>query len=295
MTDKMTFVLSESTNGALKHLVIDAKGKTAQLLAPAADTTVLTETDATVFQAHAKGDAFEFWELATRRVLLVTDGKLVLHENLPKLSEQQLVSCATDFNNGCKGGSRPHALEYAQEFGLYSSRDYQARARHEHGNTELFEKKAYESGVSHDGETRNFRCAYRTEPADKFDHQRYYTKNVGWVQVDPSNPYAMSDALREHGPLSIGIYASVSAIKDYKSGVVSGEPCDDKVTSTNHAVVLVGEGTDAKAGPYWIVRNSWDSNWGENGYIRIAKSGNGSKGICLVQSNVYFADLSEKA
>ena len=36
---------------------------------------------------------------------------------------------------------------------------------------------------------------------------------------------------------------------------------------------LVGYGTDAeKKMDYWIIRNSWTANWGENGYMRIAKS-----------------------
>merc|ERR1712184_11650 len=39
----------------------------------------------------------------------------------------------------------------------------------------------------------------------------------------------------------------------------------------NHAVQLVGYGTDAAEGDYWIVRNSWGSGWGEGGYIRLAR------------------------
>jgi putative hemolysin len=38
---------------------------------------------------------------------------------------------------------------------------------------------------------------------------------------------------------------------------------------TDHVVAIVGWGNDATYGDYWIVRNSWNSSWGENGYMRI--------------------------
>ena len=41
---------------------------------------------------------------------------------------------------------------------------------------------------------------------------------------------------------------------------------------SDHAVSVVGWGTDATAGLYWIARNSWGEYWGEQGYVRV-KSG----------------------
>merc|ERR1740121_3619331 len=68
------------------------------------------------------------------------------------------------------------------------------------------------------------------------------------------------------GPLSVAVAASSWSF--YGGGVFDG--CDyDKNIEINHAVQLVGYGTDASQGDYWIIRNSWGPNWGENGFMRL--------------------------
>lgn len=42
-----------------------------------------------------------------------------------------------------------------------------------------------------------------------------------------------------------------------------------------HAVKIIGWGTDAKSGKdYWLVANSWNESWGENGFFRILRGAN---------------------
>jgi hypothetical protein len=56
----------------------------------------------------------------------------------------------------------------------------------------------------------------------------------------------------------------------YSSGVFSSK-CGSDV---DHAIVLVGYGTDATSGlDYYLIRNSWSAGWGEEGYIRVARYG----------------------
>merc|ERR1711956_192312 len=50
----------------------------------------------------------------------------------------------------------------------------------------------------------------------------------------------------------------------------------------NHAVTLVGYGTDAAEGDFWLVKNSWGSSWGEGGYIRLRRQ---STTQCAIDSS----------
>lgn len=75
-------------------------------------------------------------------------------------------------------------------------------------------------------------------------------------------------AIATAGPVAISVDAS--KWHDYESGVFSSCSYSENM-SINHAVVLVGYGTDEVDGDYWIVRNSWGTKYGENGYIRVKR------------------------
>jgi len=68
-------------------------------------------------------------------------------------------------------------------------------------------------------------------------------------------------------PVSIAVDAS-GGFQSYKSGVFSG-PCG---TSLNHAILAVGSVSSPSA--YFIVKNSWGTSWGSQGYIHMAKGKN---------------------
>jgi len=70
-------------------------------------------------------------------------------------------------------------------------------------------------------------------------------------------------------PISIAIEADQSGFQLYKSGVFCGV-CG---TALDHGVLTVGYG-DEGTSPYWKVKNSWGTSWGEAGYIRICRGSN---------------------
>jgi len=62
-------------------------------------------------------------------------------------------------------------------------------------------------------------------------------------------------------------------------------------TQLDHAIAAVGYGTDAAGTPYYLIRNSWGTNWGDQGYIKFKMIGNGP-GMCGVQLAAFTADAT---
>ena len=60
-------------------------------------------------------------------------------------------------------------------------------------------------------------------------------------------------------------------------GVMTSSSCSSSGRKLDHAIQVVGYNEDAST-PYWIVRNSWDTTWGEDGYIYL-KMGDNTCGI----------------
>jgi len=102
------------------------------------------------------------------------------------------------------------------------------------------------------------------------------TKFASWSRVPCLDAAAIKTAIMTYGVVDAAVYVSTS-FQNYTGGVYtdtytscSGSPCYN--TTTNHAIALVGWGTDATYGDYWILRNSWGNSWGESGYMRLAVS-----------------------
>ena len=101
--------------------------------------------------------------------------------------------------------------------------------------------------------------------------------NASGIVSLPANSYgAIMDALQA-GPLTVTVDAG--GWHDYEEGVFSGG--NHTHPFLDHLVQLVGYGTDAGLGDYFLVRNSWTPRWGELGYIKLARSATPSCGADL--------------
>ena len=88
------------------------------------------------------------------------------------------------------------------------------------------------------------------------------------------NEDLLATNLYNKGPVSICVDASTW--QSYQSGILtSASGCASAYDSLDHCVQLVGYGVESVSGKkFWSVRNSWNTNWGESGYIRLAYGAN---------------------
>ena len=119
-------------------------------------------------------------------------------------------------------------------------------------------------------------CAYDASSATAVEVQ---TSN----SVTPSNPSQMKAALAQQ-PLAVLVEADTYVFQSYSSGVLDSTRCG---TTLAHAVLAVGSGYDSESGlNYWLVKNSWNTTWGDQGYIKLAQTD--TDGICGVQMGPSF-------
>merc|ERR1711862_1003802 len=81
----------------------------------------------------------------------------------------------------------------------------------------------------------------------------------------PASMETMMSAVAQQ-PVSVSLQADKDVFRHYRSGIID----HDCGTKPDHAVLAVGYGTDTELKmDYWKVKNSWDVNWGEDGYVRF--------------------------
>ncbi|KAK1663166.1 hypothetical protein QYE76_051325 [Lolium multiflorum] len=175
---------------------------------------------------------------------------------LVSLSEQELVDCDTG-SNGCGGGRVDTALALVAARGGITS-----------------EAKYPYSGF-------NGKC-----DVDKllFDHQAS-VKGFKAVPINNERQLALAVARQ---PVTVYIDASGFEFQFYSGGIYRG-PCSADASRVNHAVTIVGycEGP-GKGNKYWIAKNSWSNDWGDQGYIYLAKDVPWSTGTCGLATSPFY-------
>jgi cathepsin L len=210
---------------------------------------------------------------------------------LPLISEQQLIDCTwSALNYGCNGGSPDGTLSWlmkenggkfqsSSQYGPYLSQDGFC---HLDKNGSAFGASPHpplQGELNLDSSVTVVGCSHIDVAAMTLAESPAMTEAA---QIE-----MLSFVLFIHGPVSVSIWASDDDFYFYGSGVYNDPGCTS--ADFDHAVVLVGYGTDNKSGlSYWLLKNSWSSHWGEDGYMRIAQHGN----ICGVMSVPVIAHLA---
>jgi cathepsin B len=191
--------------------------------------------------------AFAASEVLSDRFCIATSEKINVI-----LSPQDLVSCDVA-DSGCEGGYIDKSWEYLKNTGIVAD-----------------ECLPYTSG---DGDRRNCPFTSSSFKCKKGNFLKYKAS-----QTSQHNTISEAkEAIFNHGPIEAG-FDVYEDFMSYAGGVY-------KHTSQRllggHAVKVVGWGKDTDGTEYWIVANSWNTVWGEEGYFRIAF------GECNFENDLY--------
>ncbi|XP_057656979.1 uncharacterized protein LOC130894281 isoform X4 [Diorhabda carinulata] len=171
----------------------------------------------------------------------------IKYKNLTSLSEQELVDC-DKLDEGCNGGLMDNAYRTIEKLGgLESEKEY-----------------------PYDG--RDEKCYFNTS--------QVVARITSAVNIS-HNETDMAKWLTKNGPIAIAINAN--AMQFYMGGVSHPFKIFCNPKSLDHGVLIVGYGVHTstirkKILPYWIVKNSWGTSWGEQGYYRVYR-GDGTCGL----------------
>jgi len=167
---------------------------------------------------------------------------------LTSLSEKNLMDCSwKDGNQGCNGGLMTSAMKYIVD----------------NGGIDTESSYPYSPVSSHN-------CRYSA--SNKGSTLSTYTN------VQSGSETSLQNSVNK-GPTSVAIDASHSSFQFYSSGVYYEPSCS--ASRLDHGVLSIGWGVDGSK-DYWIVKNSWGTDWGQEGYIWMSRNRNNNCGIATM-------------
>lgn len=178
-------------------------------------------------------------------------------------SVEQVTDCVYEL--GCRGGFESDTFDYYKKHDAILDIDYPLNP----DLTTVSEIKDRSKGIG---------CLDKHKPKTGI-------RDKGHMNVPKNSPDQMKAAVAL-GPVTVGICAEPRSFMNYSGGIYDNTKCG---TDLDHAVLTVGWGTE-NGQEYWIVKNSWTADWGEEGYIRMAIV-NGY-GICGIQKDAHYPDTA---
>jgi len=208
--------------------------------------TVDWRTKGAVTPIKNQGQCGSCWAFSTTGS--VEGAHFLAHAALVSLSEQNLVDCSdAQGNQGCNGGLMTQAMDY------------------------IISNKGIDTEASYPYTAQDGTCVYSA--ANSGSDLKSYTNVQTGSEADLVTKI-------NAGPTSVAIDASHSSFQLYHSGIYYEPACSS--TALDHGVLAVGYGTLGTNKDYYIVKNSWGTDWGNAGYIEMSRNRNNNCGIATM-------------
>ncbi|CAH1987102.1 unnamed protein product [Acanthoscelides obtectus] len=176
------------------------------------------------------------------------EGQIFLKNGiLEPLSAQNLIDCARGkyHNEGCYGGSMKSAFNYTRDHGVLTDQEYPY--------------------VSYSG--KEGKCK-----------KQGGVKISGYKVTPEGDEQALAKAVALIGPVSVGLDAT--HMQFYSGGVITKKSgCKNELDDLDHGVLVVAYSED-----YWLIKNSWGTTWGEQGYLRLKRNDGNTCGVASIVS-----------
>jgi cathepsin B len=193
-----------------------------------------------------------------------------------RISTQDITSCCHTCGNGCNGGNAGPAWNSFVREGFVTGDLY--------GDNTMCKPYLLAPCAHHTTSTKYPACSgdSKTPSCERKCNSAYPTAYKNDIKKG-HNHYSLRGAgnfateISTRGPIAVA-FSVYEDFLTYKSGVYK-----HKTGSYlgGHAVRAIGYGTDATDGPYWIIVNSWNETWGDNGTFKIARG----KNECGIESS----------
>jgi cathepsin B len=199
-----------------------------------------------------------------------------------EISAEDLLSCCDSCGDGCNGGFPEAAWSFFQDTGivtggLYNSqqgcRPYSIEACEHHINGSRPPCKKELDPTP--------KCVHKCEASYKVTYNKDKHFGTTVYSVDSDETQIMTE-LMKHGPIE----AAFTVYDDfplYKSGVYKHT---SQTALGGHAVKMIGWGVEGGV-KYWLVANSWNTDWGDNGYFKIIRGIN----ECGIESELVAGEM----
>ncbi|XP_053365713.1 cathepsin B [Clarias gariepinus] len=205
--------------------------------------------------------AFGAAEAISDRICIHSQGKVSV-----EISAQDLLTCCSDCGMGCNGGYPSAAWDYWTTQGLVTGGLYDSHIGCRPYTIEPCEHHINGSRPPCTGEGGDTpECDQKCEPGYSLSYQQDKHFGKQSYRIEPDETQIMQE-LYKNGPVE-GAFTVYEDFLLYKSGVYQ------HVTGSElggHAIKILGWGEE-NGTPYWLAANSWNTDWGDNGYFKILR------------------------